>query len=873
MEGLICLLVGMTALLSVAALIAAARAQSRIGELEKRLARQVRTIVLAGPDSPPTELASPGPLTPAEPSASGAAAPGPPPAPPETVETSAPAGPPPAPASPRFEPGLRPATGMTSAELEERLGVRAPVWIGAIALFLAGAFLVKYTFDSGLLTPPVRVLLGIVFGSALVTAAHFLHRRWSRIASGLAAAGIADLYASLLAATNLYHLVGPTTGFSLLAAVTAGAIGLSLRHGILVASLGLLGGFVTPALIGVEEPQPGALFTYLFLLQAALWLAGRRRGWEPLTGLALLGGLAWVALWLTSHYRPEHSAWIAPFILASGAAFVWSLRGRTGDDLAAIVGIGGAAGCLLMLALVVRASGFSALDWAFLAMLCAGALVQVRLDDRYRPLAWIAAAAPLLLLFAAWRMQEPAIPEARFGGAALAFGLLFGGGANGLMWGARRRWEWAALSAAPAIGHLLMAYWALPAPPSYASWGGVALAVAVAYALAAVPVYRRSAADDEEHAAFCVLAAATTSLLTFSIGLELERRWIAAAWAFQVPILALLGAQLKVRRLHSIAACVAVLVVLHLLRPDVYGAPIRGWPLANTLLYTYGAPVAALFAAGRVMGRDGRASLSELVHALASLLAFMLVTLEVRHYFHPDDVRMAALPLAEAAALVVAWSALALLLHSAPRNWSARAAPIAGDVAATAAGVMLLLGVAWLCNPALRHESVGSLRILNGLLPCYGLPAAALVALGQCYDRLKRPAEALVAFGASLAVVFLLVTLEVRQWFHGEYLDAGLLTQAERYAYSAAWVTLGTALLALGIATRGLVLRWASLVVMLLAVGKVFLVDTAQLRDLYRVFSLLGLGVSLMLLAFLYQRFVFRRNGEAPLAAGGLGGA
>ena len=52
-------------------------------------------------------------------------------------------------------------------------------------------------------------------------------------------------------------------------------------------------------------------------------------------------------------------------------------------------------------------------------------------------------------------------------------------------------------------------------------------------------------------------------------------------------------------------------------------------------------------------------------------------------------------------------------------------------------------------------------------------------------------------------------------------------------------------------------LRYASLLVMLLAVGKVFLFDTAQLKDLYRVVSFLGLGVSLMLLAYLYNRFVF----------------
>jgi uncharacterized membrane protein len=54
-------------------------------------------------------------------------------------------------------------------------------------------------------------------------------------------------------------------------------------------------------------------------------------------------------------------------------------------------------------------------------------------------------------------------------------------------------------------------------------------------------------------------------------------------------------------------------------------------------------------------------------------------------------------------------------------------------------------------------------------------------------------------------------------------------------------------------------LRWGSLAVMLAAVLKVFLWDLSELRDLYRVFSLLGLGASLLLLAFLYQKVVFRR--------------
>ena len=67
----------------------------------------------------------------------------------------------------------------------------------------------------------------------------------------------------------------------------------------------------------------------------------------------------------------------------------------------------------------------------------------------------------------------------------------------------------------------------------------------------------------------------------------------------------------------------------------------------------------------------------------------------------------------------------------------------------------------------------------------------------------------------------------------------------------------GLVLLMLGIRSGGRLLRYASLAVMMLAVAKVFLYDTRNLGDLYRVLSYLGLGVSLFALAWLYQRFVF----------------
>ncbi len=55
----------------------------------------------------------------------------------------------------------------------------------------------------------------------------------------------------------------------------------------------------------------------------------------------------------------------------------------------------------------------------------------------------------------------------------------------------------------------------------------------------------------------------------------------------------------------------------------------------------------------------------------------------------------------------------------------------------------------------------------------------------------------------------------------------------------------------------------SSLGFLLLTVGKVFVYDLAQLSGLYRILSFLALGVSLILVSLLYQRFARRDEAAA----------
>jgi len=127
--------------------------------------------------------------------------------------------------------------------------------------------------------------------------------------------------------------------------------------------------------------------------------------------------------------------------------------------------------------------------------------------------------------------------------------------------------------------------------------------------------------------------------------------------------------------------------------------------------------------------------------------------------------------------------------------------------------------------------------------------------------------------GAMAAVLGLLAVVIGFAWINLTVLDAFAAgprleisldrRPARDLTLSLAWAVYALGLLVAGVWKARTALRWVSLAFLLLAIAKVFLYDLGELEDLYRVLSLVGLAVSLILVSLLYQRFVFRdRAGE-----------
>ena len=191
---------------------------------------------------------------------------------------------------------------------EQRLGARAFLWVGAVTLALAAIFLVRYSIEEGYLSPEVRVILAALFGFALIAGAERIRARDDRVAQALAAAGVAALYGSLFSAVALYDMISRVAAGGGAAALTAFAIGVSLRHGIFVAALAFVGGFASPAIIGSETPNTPVLFGYLLAIAAGTLGVLRVRGWWPLGWGVLAGSAIWTGIWMLSRHDARRGA-------------------------------------------------------------------------------------------------------------------------------------------------------------------------------------------------------------------------------------------------------------------------------------------------------------------------------------------------------------------------------------------------------------------------------------------------------------------------------------------------------------------------------------------------------------------------------------
>ena len=772
------------------------------------------------------------------------------------------------------------ATAPKKIDFELKLGGRVFVWLGAVMLALAGAFLVKYSIDVGLLSPGVRVGLGILLGILLLGGGQWLRKDSPVIAQALAAAAVADWFASLFAAVALYHLIDPVFGFAALAVVTAIGILLALREGPLVGLVGIAGGFITPAIVATGTPRPGVLFTYLCLIQLGALVLQHKRGWWYLAATGIGGGMLWALGWATWDH-PQDGARLAVvsvplFLLATDLTQLWSLYGKGGVAVSremALTARVASLACFLLMAFWLATGGYRLLDWGFLIALTLAHLAAARRFPKEEASALVGAAIAVAA-YAAWSpfgydwiLGQTIDRRGDLILIGLVLGAAFGFGGFWFELGAERPTRWAGLSTLGTAFLFGGAYLNLDEADLLLTWPIQAVILAALHMGAAERLNRiRQRGEGRYDGALGLHCLAVSGFLALAVPMRLETEWISAAWSIELPVMAWVALQLNLPWLRRGIWAGGVLILLAILGS---GFPTGAGLVFNWLLYGVGLPCLSFIVTARLLkrqmeNRETRILVSALELGGGALLA-LLVGMEIDHVIGRTVLDSGA-DFLRVGIMTVAWATLALGLfqlhrRSLPRDPALLYAAL-GFVGLACA--TLIVGGFILFNPLVDSIDVGTTWVFNRLLVVYAAPAVLLLLVA---DRL-RIEEGVRRLGAwpaqavgllALVTGFIWITLTIRQITHGAILDSGDITDAEQYGYSAAWTLYGLALLALGTWKRSQVLRYASAVVVLITVCKVFLVDASDLTGLFRVASFLGLGLSLIGIGYLYQRLLFKK--------------
>ena len=822
------------------------------------------------------------------------------------LEGGATEAPPPVPAAEAPSAGRAGVTAAAAAaRYEHELASYWMTRIGAVVLALAGVFLVGHSIERGWLGPPTRCALGGAGGIALLLVGEWLRRRAraapstgpGSAAAALTAAGVAVLFVTLYAAHALYGLLPPAPAFVLLGTAAAGAGALALLHGPFIALLGVVGGYLAPALVDVDvAPSAPALFAFLAVLNgAAMWIL-RYRPWWGVGFPALAGAGLWPALWLATEWSPGDAPAVGAYLAVSLALALYlpprargerrtGWRGTVADALpwAAI-----ALFAPLTFALV-RVDGYGAASLAALAAVCLVCMDAGRRRGGPGDLAGAAALALVLALAVVfhigsvtdaagnalgvdgWRYDlglrpvAPALePFLAFSGA---FAALFAGFGYWSFRRARRPWLWAGLSAAAPPALLAVAFWRVRGFGGDLSWAAVAVGVAALGVAAAERAARRRERPGMD-GALAAYAAGAAAALGLAMTAMLQQAWLTATLSLQVAALAAVYDRLPLAglRLAALAAAAAVIVRLafNLYVFDYAETAAAGFAWT---LYGCGVPALAFLWAARRFGGRSRDLLVPVLEAGA--LAFIVLLAALPFYgwaapgsdFGERSVRLAVW-------LAAAWG-LCRGVGDARGGWSGAGWRVLGGVAlAEIVAAQMLFS-----SPLLHAVDVGGRPVLNLLLLAYGVPAAAGLAFLRLADARGDLPTARVAGVMALALVLHWLTLETRRAFHGGMLMGdgapALPGAAEWYAYSLLWLVCAGVLLGFGLWRGNAALRQAALVLVAFTAVKLFLFDMRTLDGLWRVASFLGLGASLVVIAGLYRRFVLPP--PAPPAADGRG--
>lgn len=190
--------------------------------------------------------------------------------------------------------------------IEAFIGTNLINKIGILITIIGVGIGTKYAIDNELINPLTRIVLSYVFGTGLLLMGLRLKAKYKNYSAVLLSGALAILYFTTYIGYDFYNLFPQMVAFALMFVFTAFSVVAALNYDQqVIAAIGLVGAYGIPFLLSDGSGRVQVLFTYMAIVNVGILLISFYKYWKHVSYLAF--GFTWLIVisWFNRQYDVE----------------------------------------------------------------------------------------------------------------------------------------------------------------------------------------------------------------------------------------------------------------------------------------------------------------------------------------------------------------------------------------------------------------------------------------------------------------------------------------------------------------------------------------------------------------------------------------
>jgi len=188
--------------------------------------------------------------------------------------------------------------------LEKFIGENLINKIGIGITVIGVAIGAKYSIEHELISPLTRIILGYLMGLGLLLFGIKLKQKYENYSAVLVSGAMAIMYFITYAAYSFYNLFPQVTAFSLMVVFTVFTVVAAISYNKqVIAQIGLVGAYAVPFLLSDGSGKVAVLFSYMAIINMGILAVALKKYWKPVYYSSFI--LTWViySFWYITQYR------------------------------------------------------------------------------------------------------------------------------------------------------------------------------------------------------------------------------------------------------------------------------------------------------------------------------------------------------------------------------------------------------------------------------------------------------------------------------------------------------------------------------------------------------------------------------------------